>query len=99
MAIVESPDELMAFADGEIVLEIDIKCAPGFLEDIGAGVALVRDEERGIRAAGIAVVPGTLKETAAEVHFREGSIRIRRNEGDREKSGDALTPGMEDALR
>jgi hypothetical protein len=42
MAIVESPDELMAFADGEIVLEIDIECAPGFLEDIGAGVAGTR---------------------------------------------------------
>jgi hypothetical protein len=34
MAIVESPDELMAFADGEIVLEIDIECAPGFLEEL-----------------------------------------------------------------
>jgi hypothetical protein len=34
MAIVESPDELMAFADGEIVLEIDIDCAPGFLEEL-----------------------------------------------------------------
>jgi hypothetical protein len=77
----------MAFADGEIVGNRHRVYPP------------VRDEERGIRAAGITVVPGTLKETAAEVHFREGSIRIRRNEGDREKSRDALTPGIEVALR
>ena len=73
---------------------------PWFLEDVGAGVALVRDEERGIRAAGIAVVPGTLQETAVEVHSREGGQhQDKANEGDREKSGDALTPGIELPLR
>lgn len=99
MAIVESPDELMAFADRKIVLEIDVERSSGFLEDVSASVALIGNKQRGVRASRKPVVPGGLKKTAAKVHLREGIHRSILQGVQLERRRDTFSPRIEVALQ